>query len=186
MAFLHQIDLSIFHALNNLAGKSPLSDAAILFLASYLAYVLIALFIALILFSRHEKRLKIEIFLTALVSALIARFGIASLIRFFYHRPRPFTALQIHPLFTDPAWSFPSGHATFFFALATAMYFYNKRWGIGFFIGAILITLGRVAAGVHYPSDIAAGAVIGMLVAYLTFRLFNALAQKWNDPVKIQ
>ena len=52
--------------------------------------------------------------------------------------------------------------------MATAVYLYNKKWGIGFFIATILITMSRVIAGVHYPSDILDGAAIGILVAYAT------------------
>mgnify|MGYP001558745976 FL=1 len=75
----------------------------------------------------------------------------------------------MHQLLTESSWSFPSGHATFFFALATAVYFYNKKWGIGFFIATIFITVSRVIAGIHYPSDIIGGAFIGILVAYATY-----------------
>ncbi len=100
---------------------------------------------------------------------IVARLGVTELIRFFYHRPRPFVAHQVHPLFFDNAWSFPSGHATFFFAMATAIYFYNKKWSIGFFIASILMTLSRIIAGAHYPSDIIGGMAIGMAVACIVF-----------------
>lgn len=178
----HATDLSLFYALNGLAGQAPFLDQIIVFCASYLAYVLIVAFVAYVLLSRHTKRLKAEILLTALTSAVVARFGIAEIIRFFYHRPRPFLTLDIQPLFTDPAWSFPSGHATFFFALATAMFLYDKRWGIGFYLAAGLVTLGRVAAGVHYPSDILFGALIGIAVAYTTFSLWAIVVPKL-DPI---
>ena len=79
---------------------------------------------------------------------------------------------------TDSAWSFPSGHATFFFAMATAIYLYNKKWGIWFFVGAILISIGRVIAGLHYPSDILGGAIIGAFVAYVTFYVAQKLYPK--------
>lgn len=69
-----------------------------------------------------------------MISAAIARFGLVEIIRLFYHRPRPFLALpQIHALFMDTEWSFPSGHASFFFAMAMANYLYNKKWGVVFY-----------------------------------------------------
>jgi len=55
--------------------------------------------------------------------------------------------------------------------MATVVYLYNKKWGIGFFIATILITLGRVMAGVHYPSDILGGALVGVAVAYTVLYL---------------
>lgn len=163
------LDTQIFYLLNNLAGQSPLFDGVVVFLATYLSYVLIVLFLALVFFWHYPQWEKWELFLVVGVSSLIARFGVTELIRFFYHRPRPFLTLPVHQLLTESSWSFPSGHATFFFALATAVYFYNKKWGIGFFIATIFITVSRVIAGIHYPSDIIGGAFIGILVAYATY-----------------
>lgn len=167
-----ELDIQLFYLLNNLAGQSPFLDGIIVFCASYLAYLLIVVFLALVFFSAYSNREKWELLIVAGIASIIARFGITELIRFFYHRPRPFLVLpDVHALFTDSAWSFPSGHATFFFALSTAVYLYNKKWGIWFFIATVFITLGRVISGVHYPSDILGGAAIGIVVAYSTFYL---------------
>lgn len=172
-----EIDTQLFYLLNNLAGQSPFLDGTIVFFASYLAYILIAIFFLFLLVIEHSNREKIRIFLITLVSALVARFGITELIRFFYHRPRPFTDLTVNQLLTSNEWSFPSGHATFFFALSTAVYLYNKKWGTGFFIATIFMTMGRVIAGIHYPSDILGGAIIGIAVAYAVFYFIRRFTQ---------
>ena len=163
------LDIQLFYLLNNLAGQSLLFDAVIVFFASYLAYILVALFLVLVFFSQYPKREKLQIFWVTVISTIIARFGVTELIRFFYHRPRPFIDLPVNQLITSNEWSFPSGHATFFFAMATAIYLYNKKWGIFFFLATILITVSRVIAGIHYPSDIVGGALIGVAVAYTIF-----------------
>ena len=171
------LDAQLFLLLNSIAGKSPMLDGAIVFLASYLPYVLGILFLVFLLTSQYARREKIQIFLVASISAALARGGIVEGIRYFYHRPRPFSVLPTHQLLTDTAWSFPSGHATFFFALGTALYFYNKRWGSVFLAATVLITVSRIIAGIHYPSDIITGAGIGVCIAYLTFRI----AVYWNQ-----
>lgn len=166
------LDTQLFYLLNTLAGQSPFLDGVIVFFASYLAYLMPVIFLGLVFFSNSSRREKWILLVVAGAASVIARFGVAELIRFFYHRPRPFIALpDVHPLFTDSAWSFPSGHATFFFAFSTAVYLYNKRWGVGFFVATVLITVSRVIAGVHYPSDIVGGALIGVAVAYATIYL---------------
>lgn len=164
------LDTQLFYLLNSLAGQSRILDGVIVFFASYLAYILIVVFLVFVSLSAVSRREKWEILFVTGTSSIIARFGVTELIRLFYHRPRPFVALpDVHSLFTDSAWSFPSGHATFFFALSTAVYLYNKKWGTFFFGATILITVSRVIAGVHYLSDIVAGAVIGASVAYVTY-----------------
>lgn len=172
------IDTQLFYIVNNLAGQSPLFDGVIVFFALYLAYILVALFLALLLFSHYSKREKLIIFLITGISAVIARLGVTELIRFLYHRPRPFSVLPVHQLLTDNAWSFPSGHATFFFAMATAIYLYNKKWGVFFFTAAILMTISRVIAGIHYPSDIVVGALIGITVASVVFHIARRMSAR--------
>lgn len=175
-------DTQLFYLLNSLAGQSRFLDGVIVFLALYLAYILIGIFFVFLYVSHHSACRKWEIILVTGISAVIARFGVAEIIRFFYQRPRPFLSLpDVHQLLTDSAWSFPSGHSTFFFAISTAMYFYNKKWGIGFFIATVFITVSRVIAGVHYPSDILGGAIIGVAVACAVFLLARRMEQKYRS-----
>ena len=154
---------------NNLTGKSQVFDFLTVFLASYLQYFLIAAFLLLLYFSVYSRREKLTIFWVTTTSVIVARLGVTEIIRFFYHRPRPFLAYQLYPLISESGWSFPSGHSTFFFAMATAIYLYNKKWGIGFFIAALLMNISRIVAGVHYLSDILGGMIIGILTAYIVF-----------------
>lgn len=164
------IDFALFRFLNNLAGSSRLFDNLVIFFADYSQYVLAAAFLALLAAASYPRKDKARIFFVVSASSLIARFGVTSLIRFFWHRPRPFLVYPARTLFTDNTYSFPSGHAAFFFAFAAAIYFYNKRWGAWFFLAAILMAVSRVIAGVHYPSDIVGGAFIGIAVAYAVRR----------------
>lgn len=160
-------DTQLFYLLNSFAGKSPFLDSVIVFCATYLAYLVVIALLALVFLSRYSKREKWMLLIVAGTASVIARFGITELIRAFSHRPRPFATLpDVHYLLTDSAWSFPSGHAAFFFALSTVLYLYDKKWGTGFFIATIVITVSRVIAGVHYPSDIIGGAIIGIGTAY--------------------
>src|SRR3989344_4572688 len=149
-----------------------MTDLFIVFLAKYLVWALVAF--AVLIFFKSRRIIK-EIFF----SAFLARFGFTELIRFFYDRPRPFEVENITPLILrEGGGSFPSGHAAFLFALAAAIFIYDKRWGVFFFVGAVLVGLGRIWAGLHWPSDILGGAVIGILTAYAVSYLFQKLVKK--------
>jgi len=65
--------------------------------------------------------------------------------------------------------SFPSDHAALFFALAVAIFFASRRAGwFAFFYSLVLICLPRVYLGEHYPTDVMAGAAIGMFPVWLS------------------
>ena len=171
-------DLSLFHLFNGFAFRSFALDAFILFSAVFLGYWMVLGVFALAaatFLSRysHIRKKNIEIAVVSLASALIARFGITELIRFFYSRQRPFETLAgVHQLlFREGGGSFPSGHAAFSFALAAVIAFYYPRVGILFFVSAIFISIARVSAGVHLPSDVLGGAVIGIGTGFLIYAI---------------
>ena len=73
--------------------------------------------------------------------------------------------------------SFTSSHAANHFGLAMFLYLTLKnsfgRWTLLFFLWAFLISIAQVYVGVHYPLDITAGAMIGILIGYLSGWSFN-------------
>lgn len=89
--------------------------------------------------------------------------------------PRPFIQFpEILPVFLYGGYdSFPSGHATLFAALATALYIHHKRVGFFFGVCALLISLSRVISGVHFPIDILVGWVLGISSVYLVYYLLK-------------
>ncbi len=101
-------------------------------------------------------------FLTAGISWLVA-----IILKYIVHAPRPYLVFEnFHSLFPYGAYdSFPSGHATFFMGLATAIFLYHKKAGLWFGLAALIIGLARIVAGVHFPVDILAGYSIGILIA---------------------
>jgi membrane-associated phospholipid phosphatase len=93
---------------------------------------------------------------------------LAASFKLFFKSARPFDIFpNIRPLFSPADYSFPSGHATFFMALAVSLFFIDKKVGCLFMFFALIIGLARVAAGVHFPIDILGGFIFGFAVAYL-------------------
>ncbi len=78
--------------------------------------------------------------------------------------------------------SFPSGHAGASFAAAAAMFPYlRRRWGVCLLVLAGLIALSRLYVGVHFPTDVAAGVLIGLLLGFIASRLARRFPDRWCE-----
>ncbi len=161
------MDYFLFTYINNLAGKWPCLDALAIFFASYLVYFLVAGAIA-VFFLIKAKKERIQYLLFIGIGVILSRLIITELIRLIWHRPRPFINHQVTLLMEHTnSGSFPSGHVVFLFALSAAVYFFNKRFGVAFFILSFFVGLARIFVGLHYPLDVGAGIVVGILSAVL-------------------
>lgn len=88
-------------------------------------------------------------------------------------RARPFVASKEITLLIphDADGGFPSHHTTVMIAIAVALWFRNHHFGNLLLTLSILSGLARVGAGIHYPSDIAAGVAIGWVTAWSIHKL---------------
>lgn len=96
-------------------------------------------------------------------------------------RPRPFvTFTDIQILIPTPSeFSFPSGHTSSSFAAAAVFYrFLPKKLGVPSVVLAGLIGFSRLYVGVHYPTDVLAGVIMGILLSYMAEFLVNSCVKK--------
>lgn len=95
-------------------------------------------------------------------------------------RIRPYVTFEdLIPLTTESDKCFPSGHASNAFACAWVMFRKMKgRYGVPALLMAILISLSRLYVGVHYPTDVLCGALVGFVVAELTVRIAPPYVKK--------
>ncbi len=167
------MELSIFNAIHDLAGKSRLLDFLGVFFADYSGYALILAAVAIIAMENDWRKRFLNASLVAL-SLIISRGLITEIIRAFYHRLRPFLALGFDPLVAEiNHGAFPSGHAAFYFALAGAIWLLDRSWGRRFFFIAFLIGLARIFVGVHWPLDILGGALVGVSSVWISRKILN-------------
>ncbi|MDP3771811.1 MAG: phosphatase PAP2 family protein [bacterium] len=164
-------DTVIIFFLNGFLGRSAWGDAIIGFFAVHLSFIAVVWFLWAVWHAGRLNGERWRIFFGAGVAVVLARGIITPLIRFFIHQPRPFAVLPVQALFFDSSWSLPSGHAAFFFALSAAVYAYDKKIGVTLFLVSALIGVGRIAAGVHYPTDILAGLLVGLASGYVVVRI---------------
>lgn len=154
----------VFNAFHSIAGFSGVLDWLIIFLGKYLGYLLI-FGTALFIIREKDWKKSFQNFTFIALSLILSRGLLTEILRLFIFRERPFAAFGFEPLINHSATAnaFPSGHAVFYFTLAIALFYLDKKLGWYFLGGAVLIGLARVMAGVHWPLDIVGGAALGTL-----------------------
>lgn len=175
------MDLAIVNFFESLHDYAFWNYAAI-FLARYLPYLIVLGAIFFVLkFKNFRERFRAFVYLA--LTVILARGVIFEIIRFFHSRRRPFDVLDFSPLIPSSGNAFPSGHATFFFALAIALWFINRRLGYWALAAAALNSLARVYAGVHWPTDILGGILVAFLAFYLIHLALKNILIKENPPL---
>lgn len=112
--------------------------------------------------SHDERRRLLLLAVGAAALALIVNVAVSRVVA----RPRPFMTHDLHVLIPSPAraTSFPSDHTAASSAVAVALFLGGEAgWGAVAFLGAVLIGTARIVAGVHYPSDILGGLIVGVI-----------------------
>jgi undecaprenyl-diphosphatase len=146
--------------------------------ALYGYWVWLPLLAFLLFFDRPRGKL---VFLVGIIAWGFSSYLGDTVLRPIVKHPRPsevsWLAPQLHlPMPVPSSASFPSSAATFSFAVAGVIaYFYSgwKRWAA--LLGAAVIGYSRVYVGLHFPSDVLGGAILGLLVGFAA----TALQGRW-------
>jgi len=175
------MEWSILHTLNDFLYRHDSVEDPLLFYISISEALFVATLALVFLFANGERRRSWR--RAAAAAALSAGLALlaAKVISELVDRARPFVVDPhgVH-LFSghaaDPG--FPSDHATGAFAVAMAIYLRKRSWGVVALFAAALLAVGRVAIGVHFPSDVVAGAMLGCAAA---LALWIGQVRGWID-----
>jgi undecaprenyl-diphosphatase len=173
---LNHFDVAILNAINGFCGKSWLLDRLISHLALDFKWAIPLCVFWVLWFQHPEDALRRRKVLTVLILAVLASLVInrtISVLMPYRIRPMETPGIGYHaPLFKDgfnltdfELWSsFPSDQATYFFAFAAGFWFFSARLGLAMYAYSTLIVLSRIYLGTHFPSDVLAGALLGVAV----------------------
>jgi undecaprenyl-diphosphatase len=128
--------------------------------------------------------------INALICSFFALFlaGTVDLLIFIvWKRPRPYIThaslvsdIQTSKFTVDSA-SFPSSHTYIAFAIATSIFLYgHKKLGSFLFLVAIGVAIGRIGTGLHYPSDVIGGALLGIASGIVAYLVVHRAEKSWD------
>ncbi len=181
---LHNIDYWIFNFINHTISNSFL-DVVLPFLRE--AHNWIPLYIFLGIYLLYKYRLEaIKYAIYIVIAFALADFISAGIIKPYIARFRPCHSLTLHARLVlghcGGKWSFPSTHATNHISIALSIVFatiFTKKWiNYIWIFWALSIGFAQIYVGVHYPSDVVAGFILGTLIAYFNYKVVLSFLSK--------
>ena len=146
-------------------------------LAGMGVWFLLALVLLLL---RRTRRLGVVCMVSMVIGLIVTNL----IIKNWVARIRPYEVIQGLECIVAKQWdfSFPSGHTTNSLACAWVLFRKApKRWGVPALVLAILMALSRLYVGVHYPTDVLAGAAIGIFSACLAMWLVPGCERRFPE-----
>lgn len=178
-ALLNPFDKGLYHAINGLAGHSALLDHLMIFFAKD-ALELYAILFVIAWFVLPKKDIQGRHALVMAGLSGVLALVINVVISHIWFRPRPFTVFQkgtfteLVPHSTDA--SFPSDHTSGSFGFAAGSWGKQQKWiSYTFTILAIVVMFARVYVGVHYPTDVIGGMIVGIVASRIMWRFSNQI-----------
>lgn len=186
--FINSIDRYFLYMINN-SFSNPLFDYLMPIITNYdkllfFQVILLGITIYLLFFKgNHGKILLLILFITILFTDQLNSTVIKNIVA----RARPCHFIEGKQVVENlrllvscgPGYSFPSSHAANNFAMALIISLFYRKYFVPLIIFATLIAFSRVYVGVHFPSDVIAGAAIGTIVALLVYYLYNLVNKKY-------
>lgn len=150
--------------INDPAGKFALLDSLMKFSARDLVFLVPPLLLVMWFWPSSERALNQRLALATAVAAVVA-LGLAAAVAHFVFEARPFISDgDTHLLIRHAADNgFPSDHTTLAFAVAGAILVWRRSLGLVCLVLATALGIARIYVGVHWPSDIIGGAVVGLV-----------------------
>ena len=167
------MDYRLYHAVNQFVVDHSWIGSGLSVVESWAVPALAVATFALWLFARPGSSRKWKLACASALASSGVALLINQLIAQVWDRARPFAD---HP--SAHVWgnrshdpSFPSDHASAAFAIAFAVFLFDRLVGSIFLAAAFVIGVGRVFIGAHYPADVAAGCLVGLASALLVVRI---------------
>lgn len=132
-------------------------------------YVLIGI---IFLFFKKTRKTGLTILLSMIFCGILGNLILKPTIA----RVRPYNMFDLALKVTPPKdFSFPSGHSYGAFAMAGSVYFAKELKSLPFFVVATLIAISRIYFTLHYPTDVVAGILMGLILSYISNKIISRI-----------
>ncbi|MFJ8529576.1 undecaprenyl-diphosphatase [Bacillus sp. NPDC094106] len=164
-----QLNIDAFRVINDLGKQYSFLNSTMIFLAEYMVYFLGLIIIVYWFTGSRKNRMMVIQAMVAFVTAEI----IGKIAGKFHSNYQPFAVLpDVNKLVNHAVDnSFPSDHTILFFSICFSFWLVRKKIGWLWFVLAFCVAISRIWVGVHYPFDVAIGALIGSISALLSYWL---------------
>ena len=172
MNWLNEMELPILRWIReNLTN--PFLDTVMPYISSLARHGEFWILVALILLCfKKTRKAGLAMGIAMALGFLVGNIGLKNIIA----RTRPYDMVEVEVLVKHLSdFSFPSGHTLVSFNAAIALHHYHRKWGVAALVLATLIALSRLYLFVHYPTDVVAGLLLAVLLAFVSCRLVDWL-----------
>ena len=169
-------EVQLLQGIQTVVLSTPWTIALAIFFARWAIFANVIPVVALLTSKKREEKHAVT---EAAWSALLA-LALTSLISFLVQRARPFLVTHAVTLLIPPPFntSFPSGHTGTAVAIALALLYANRPLGLISLMVAAFVAYGRMAVGVHFPTDILGGIFVGLLSFAIVRKIHHELDRK--------
>jgi undecaprenyl-diphosphatase len=190
---LELFDRALFLAIN--ACHAPILDNVMYYISQIWVFAPVFAYWLFMVFRRYGLK-KLVILIGFLIFLIVLTDQTANQTKHAIKRYRPSHNLeiqsQVHTIndYKGGTYGFFSGHATNTFGVAMLLFLIfskeSKLFRSAFFVWAAIISYSRIYLGVHYPSDIFVGLVVGLFWGYVVYRLIQyTFKQQFHETVEV-
>lgn len=173
MSGLHSFEIDILNAIQTIRTDN-LDDIMVTVTALGNASIFWISILLVFLTTKRYKKMGEIITLSFILNIIVVNI----ILKIFVGRLRPYEAVGFTDLLISHLSdnSFPSGHTSYAFSFVSVLWFLGKSKIMNWYmtILAVLIALSRLYLYVHYPSDVLAGAIIGVLLSVLAIKIYDS------------